>query len=342
VIDTLQSNFGIPINHYVEVDFASFEGIVNAIGKVPVFVPAEARDTYTGFSVPGPGCYELDGQQALQYVRSRAMEFYDREAGVWRDTDAIPDFGRINRQQNFIRRLGSLAYQEALGNPLKANEIADDVVPQLTVDGDLSREDIFKLVKTFRTIDPADPTAVEMVTLPTRGETSSDGQSILELDQPDADAIIERLKSFTPAPVPGEGILPAQVDVRVLNGSGVEGLAASTLDSLQRQYGFSGAGFGNAQPSDETVVRHRPGLEDAAELVRSYLGGAGRLVESSKIADADVVVVLGPDFDALSTPPGVTPAATAPASTASTTARNPLEGIPAIDFQAILEGRCVP
>jgi hypothetical protein len=241
-----------------------------------------------------------------------------------------------------MRRLGSLAYQEALDNPLKANEIADDVVPQLKVDDDLSREDIFKLVKTFRTIDPADPTAVEMVTLPTSGETSSDGQSILVLDQPDADAIIERLKTFTPAPEPGEGILPAQVDVRVLNGSGIEGLAASTLDALQRQYGFAGAGFGNADPVDETLVRYRPGLEDAARLVRSYLGGVGRLVESERIADADVVVVLGPDFESLSAPVGVTPAATAPAQTASTAARNPLQGIPPIDFQAILEGRCVP
>ena len=37
----------------------------------------------------------------------------------WSYADAIPDLGRIARQQNFIRRIGSLAYRAALGNPLE-------------------------------------------------------------------------------------------------------------------------------------------------------------------------------------------------------------------------------
>jgi polyisoprenyl-teichoic acid--peptidoglycan teichoic acid transferase len=320
VIDTLQANFGIPINHYLEVDFATFQGIVDAVGKVPVYLPAEARDEKTGFSVPAAGCYHLDGQQALQYVRSRYLQYYDPDTGEWKNADAIPDIGRIGRQQNFIRRIGSLAYRAALGSPLKASELADDVIPKLVVDSALSRSDVFKLVNTFRTVDPSDPNAIEMLTLPTYGSKSSDGQDILLPSDPDAETMIARLRTFNPPTTPPAGILPAQVRVRVLNGSGSNGLASTTLDSLQREFGFAGAGLGNAARVSTTEIRYRPGVEKAGLLVKSYLGGTGKLVEDAGIADADVVVVLGPDFHAVSAPPGVAPSPTSSTSTTATTA----------------------
>jgi LCP family protein required for cell wall assembly len=317
VIDTLQANYGIPINHYLEVDFATFAGIVDAVGRVPVYLPAEARDEKTGFSVPAAGCYRLDGDQALQYVRSRYLEYYDPETGEWNSADAIPDLGRIARQQNFIRRIGSIAYRAALGNPLKAGEIADNVIPKLVVDSGLTRTDVFKLVNTFRTVDPADPNSIEMLTLPTYGSTSDDGQSILLPDDPDAGVVLARLRTFDPPPAVPTGILPAQVRVRVLNGSGTDGLAASTLDSLQREFGFAGAGLGNAPRTSATEIRYRPGLQKAGRLVASYFGGVGAVSQDAGIADADVVVVLGADFTAVSAPPGVAPAVTS--STTSTT-----------------------
>jgi LCP family protein required for cell wall assembly len=314
LIDTLQADFGIPINHYLSVDFATFEGVVDAVGRVPVYLPAEARDFKTGFSVPNPGCHQLDGKQALQYVRSRYLQYYDPETRRWSYADAIPDLGRIARQQNFIRSIGSLAYRAALGNPLKAGEIADHVVQKLVVDSALSRGEVFKLVNTFRTIDPADPGAVEMLTVPTHASTSYDGQSILLLDGPDAETVLARLRVFGDPPTRPTGILPAQVRVRILNGSGVDGLEWTTLDALQRQFGFAGAGLGRAPRSATTEIRYPPGLEKAGRLVKRYLGGAGTLIGDSGVAhshaDPDVVVVLGRDFFAVSAPPGVAPAAT--------------------------------
>ena len=44
LIRTIGENFGIPINHYVQVDFASFRGLVDAIDGVPIYVPRPARD----------------------------------------------------------------------------------------------------------------------------------------------------------------------------------------------------------------------------------------------------------------------------------------------------------
>ena len=53
-----------------EVDFAGFRDIVNAIGSVPIYFPAPARDKETGLSIPTAGCVNLTGDQALAYVRS--------------------------------------------------------------------------------------------------------------------------------------------------------------------------------------------------------------------------------------------------------------------------------
>jgi LCP family protein required for cell wall assembly len=74
IVDTLRSNYHLPIHHYLEVDFATFQGIVDALGSVPVYVPSPSRDLVTGFFAPVPGCVALAGDQALAYVRLRAME----------------------------------------------------------------------------------------------------------------------------------------------------------------------------------------------------------------------------------------------------------------------------
>ena len=109
VIDTLKENFDIDINHYVEVNFTAFVGIVDAIGEIPVFFPAPARDSTPGSTSRPPGCVELDGQQALEYVRARHTRGLQRETGEWEDASPRADLDRITRQQNFIRRLADVA-----------------------------------------------------------------------------------------------------------------------------------------------------------------------------------------------------------------------------------------
>ena len=56
LIDTIQDNFGIAINHYVEIDFVGFERLVDAVGGIPLWFEDPVRDTHTGLSVTEPGC----------------------------------------------------------------------------------------------------------------------------------------------------------------------------------------------------------------------------------------------------------------------------------------------
>lgn len=303
VIDTIKQNFDIDVNHYVELNFEAFIGVVNAIGTVPVYFPAPARDAFSGLSIAlAPACVPLNGDSALAYVRSRHLEYYDSTTKRWSYVDAIPDIGRIGRQQAFIRRLAQVAAAKAKRNPFAANRMANAVIPKLSVDASLGKGDIFALVNTFRSVDPTNTSSIEMVTLPTKGGPTYQGQSVLYPDQPAADALLARLRTFGPDPTqnqPGDDepidVVPSQVRVRVLNGSGTSGLAGTTLSDLQR-YSFAPAGIGNAAEVSATEIRYQPGKRDRARLVLRYVGGVGRLIEDRALVDADVAVIVGPDF----------------------------------------------
>jgi len=191
VIDTMAADFGIPINHYVQVDYPAFKGVVDAIGSVPVYVPYPAKDAVSGFYSPVAGCKEFGGLDALQYVRSRGLSYYSSTKDEWLSADAIPDIDRIARQQDFVRRLATLAAERAAHNPLTANTIADQVLKHLTVDAGLSRDDVLTLVDTFVGINPNDTQHVKFATIPSAEGPDQQGESVLYLSNPAADAMIQ-------------------------------------------------------------------------------------------------------------------------------------------------------
>jgi LCP family protein required for cell wall assembly len=210
VIDTMKADFGININHYVQIDYKSFRGVVNAIGTVPVYVPYPARDDQAGFYSPVPGCKSFTGYDALQYVRSRTLSYYSQSERRWLSADAVPDIDRIARQQDFVRRLVSLAATKSRNNPLTANAVVNRVLENLTIDAGLSRNDVLTLVDTFLGVNPADTKHVRFETVPSAEGPNQQGQSVLYLHEPDADAMISRLAgtgignnpSVTSAPTP--------------------------------------------------------------------------------------------------------------------------------------------
>ncbi len=120
LVRAIRENLGIQVNHYMEVDFVGFRGIVDTVGGVNVYVPAPARDNLSGLDIKTPGCVRFDGDTALAWVRSRHYEYF--ESGRWR-TDPTSDLGRIQRQQDFIRRMMKKAVSSGIGNPLTLNRL---------------------------------------------------------------------------------------------------------------------------------------------------------------------------------------------------------------------------
>jgi LCP family protein required for cell wall assembly len=117
LIDTIYQNFGVGIDHYIQVDFCTFKTLVDAVGGVTVPFAYPARDPNTGLNVPTTGCFTFDGDHALAYVRSRHYEYEDPPgSGNWK-TDGTSDLGRISRQQDFLRRTLSSVLAKGFLNP---------------------------------------------------------------------------------------------------------------------------------------------------------------------------------------------------------------------------------
>src|SRR5262249_6722799 len=69
--DGIRQNFGVPVDHFIAIDFCGFRDLVNEIGGIRIPFDKPARDLNTGLSIPEPGCVAFDGDAALAYARSR-------------------------------------------------------------------------------------------------------------------------------------------------------------------------------------------------------------------------------------------------------------------------------
>jgi LCP family protein required for cell wall assembly len=339
-IKTFRDDFGIPIQHFLAVNFVGFQKIVDAIGHVKIFFPTPARDVFTGLYQPTRGCVALDGVQALLYARSR--HYLIPRDGVtnpdpnnthdWVE-DPRSDLDRILRQQYFLRSLGQTALNRSVGNPLTAFALADAVTNAMTKDQTLTNGELKQLVRTFRGLNPA---TVEMTTIPIQGGTNG---APLTVEYPEAQPVLDRLKNLTPPPfVLPQAAKPSTVMVVVVDGSGVKGRAAQVEDELVAR-GFVTGGSADASISDfaTTQVRYGTGQGKKGLSVSEYIGSGNAVeVASTDIQEAgrtlkgDVLVILGRDFPNLhglltkslpSTSAGSTAAlgSTVPASSASST-----------------------
>jgi LCP family protein required for cell wall assembly len=326
VIDTIEQNFGVPINHYLEVDFDGFRNVVNAVGSVPLFFPTIARDLMTGLDVTTPGCAQFDGERSLQYVRSRHYEYRTSPTSRWR-SDPTADLGRIRRQQYFIRSLAQAAIRRGLNNPLRITGIVHSALRSLTADQGLDARSLIRLANALRDTDPG---ALAMQTIPADIGRSSDGQSILRLRAADAAPLLARLRSTTSGPGAPTSTLPgipaSGITVSVLNGTAVQGAARTALAALTKQ-GFRAGTAGNSPVALRTTeVRFGSGdrAREKAQVVAAHLGGVGRLVVDDTILDDIVTVVLGDDFRGVSAAGAhLRPTTTGAASTSSTLPANP-------------------
>jgi len=289
LIKTIQANLGIQVNHYVAVDFSGFQNIVDTVGGLKVYLDAPARDAKSGLDLPVAGCVSLDGFQSLAYVRSRYYESY--EAGRW-VSDPTSDFGRIKRQQDFIRRMLKKALASGIANPLTLNRLIGIGVDNLTIDSTMSSRDMVELARRFRSLDPD---TVEMETLPATAYTTPGGAEVLRVNTPEAQPMIDKING-KPPPEPTT-LRPGDVQVRVLNGSGGVGTASRAAGAL-RGVGFEVTGSGDADSFSysTTVIRYIPTGLAKAQLLQRYLAVGATLQADSSLGTADLALVVGADF----------------------------------------------
>jgi LCP family protein required for cell wall assembly len=141
---------GVPVDHYVSVDFDGMQAMVDAVGGVEVDFPVPMRDAATGLAVDRAGCTRLDGRGALALARGRRVEQY--VDGAWRD-DASGDLGRIGRQM-LLGRILLATFNEVGGDPVELERLTRVFADHATVDDSLSNRDLLELARVVRGIEP--------------------------------------------------------------------------------------------------------------------------------------------------------------------------------------------
>ena len=308
---TIGQNFGIPINHFIEVDFRGFKALVDAIGGVAIHFPTPVRDwdgekqvNPTGLDIRQTGCVRLDGQQALAYVRSR--HYQQLVNGTWQ-SDPAGDLNRISRQQEFIRKTFGQSLARGLRNPARLSSLIDVAVQNVTLDSELSFRDLSTLSRQFRSVQPE---SLQSYALPTAPGKTSTGADVLFLDHAAAQPILDVFRGRTTAP---PAVQPSAVRVQVVHGPGqadaarVAGFRLAAAGFLLDATATAGAG------GQKTAIRYREGGRDKAEVLAARLVGPVELQLAGSFEGADVVLVIGPDWRGVV--PGAATATTPPTTT---------------------------
>ncbi len=292
-IKTVEQNTGVFIDHFVIVDFSGFNDIVDALGGVDVCLPYDVVEPKSGLDLPA-GVSTVTGDQALAFVRVRAI-------GTGSDID------RIDRQQAFLSSLIDKARSSGtLLNPVKLVRFLEAATKSLTTDPELANLNRMRqLAQEVRGIPPKD---ISFVTTPWVVNPADPNTVVWNTDKTDplwaAIAADETWPPEPPDPTIIDGspltVAPESIYVRVLNGTGEDGVATTAAAKLSKR-GYNVIGIGDAETSDflSTVVRYDVAGAEAARTVAASLPGATRVKRAG--LGTTIEVVVGQDW------PGVSP-----------------------------------
>jgi LCP family protein required for cell wall assembly len=289
VIKTVKQITGLPITHFVNLNFAGFSDVVDAIGGVWVDVPFDIYDTQASaygkaYATVKKGYQKLDGKHALTFVRTR-------------HTMADSDYGRMRNQQAFIKALASQAL--SLSNVFNASSIIDAVASN--IDTDLTPAELADLVLQFKGMAKD---GIDSQTAPSAPKYM-DGVSYVILDEPKLHTMIDRMKqglSLVPkaegSTTPTSTVKPSEVKLTVRNGAGVSGLGKQGTDFFTSK-GFTVSETGNMTQYvyGRTLIVYDKGHEKQANFVRETLGFGDVLPSAGMYTFATpVMVVIGKDW----------------------------------------------
>jgi LCP family protein required for cell wall assembly len=268
LVATIERLTGVVVNHYMQIDFAGFKRMVNALGGVTVCVRTARHDVNSGDFLTA-GTHHINGTQALAFVRDR-------------ESFANQDITRMKDQQYFLSvMLRKVMSTGVLANPFKLNGFLSALASSVTVDRGFSFNDLRNFALAMRHIGTKN---VRFTTIPIANPNAFvDYQSVVLLDRAKDHALFAAWNR-----APGTGpkqhgparytitVAPSAVHVAVLNASSINGLAHSTASSLT-SVGFPVSSVGNATTSPagtDNLVEYGPGQSAAAQTLAAAVHGA--------------------------------------------------------------------
>ncbi len=283
--ETVEANLGIPIDHYVLLDFEGFKKIVDTLGGVTIDVEAPIRDDmfpddnygYKTIYIPA-GRQEMDGEMLLQYVRTR---------------HGGDDFERMRRQQQALRALAQRAFDLDLLPRLPA--LIDTALDAISTD--IQPLEILALANLGSQIglDGLEMKAIdESFTTPF---VTLDGAQILLPDKTGIEAILEELFAPSTSLASQENNHEGEVRIVIRNGTTQVGLAEEVADLLYRR-GYDVQKYIDLDlpQYEETVIASREESMESARNLAGLLGIDQVLLTSFEGEDADITILLGQGF----------------------------------------------
>ncbi|MFI9614796.1 LCP family protein [Streptomyces sp. NPDC052023] len=184
LVRTVEFNTGLHIDHYVEIGFAGFANIVDAVGGVEMDIPQDIKDSKSGADLK-KGKQVLDGQQALAFVRTRYAL-------------AGSDLDRTKNQQKFLSALANqVATPGTVLNPFKLYPTMGAGLDSLIVDKDMS---LFGLADMFWAMKGVSGGDGKSMNMPLAG--SSGGNLLWDKDK--VKTLVEQLKNDEKVTVSGD------------------------------------------------------------------------------------------------------------------------------------------
>ncbi len=272
-VRTVEAMTRVKIDHYLEVDFTSFMRTVDAVGGVQICTTRPLEDAYTGLELAA-GTHELDGGQALQYVRSRHI-------------DGAADIGRMQRQQKFLAALvDRLTGGGVLFNPVRFREVATTLLGSVRADEGFGTDQLLALAKAMRGFTPASSEFVSVpigtMDFPVKGIGST-----VKWDAAKAQRLFAAVREDRPLaarPEPAArgpkavvvDVAPRTIRVQVHNGTRIDGLGRKVDDALR------GTGFdttrapvtGTGPVRERTAIEYDPRWDRSAKSLAAALPGA--------------------------------------------------------------------
>lgn len=180
LVQTVEQLTGLRVDHVGVVDFEGFVAMTDALGGVEITVPETTEDMRTTFPA---GTSRMDGERALLYVRQR----YGLDEG---------DFDRVRRQQNWVRAvLRDALSRDTLTSPGTLDAFLLATTSAVSLDEGFDPGTLRDLAFEMRGLRGED---LRFLTAPVAGTgRSDDGQSIVLLDEPEAQALFGAVRDGT-------------------------------------------------------------------------------------------------------------------------------------------------
>ncbi|MFE2218701.1 LCP family protein [Streptomyces canus] len=298
-VATIHQLTGIPIDHFVKLDFSGVVKMSDAVGGVSVCVDHNVYDTYSHLKL-SRGTHTLKGEAALQFVRSR-HGFGDGS-----------DLGRTVSQHIFlsamIRKFKSAG---TLTDPTAVYDLADAATKALTVDDGLGS--VKKLIGLAADVNKVPTKRMTFTTMQTAADPNDTNRVVVAAgakalfssiaDDQSLSAGSGKKSTAASATATASAVPASEIAVTVENGTEITGRASAIANALTDQ-GFSTATTtANApSPATTTTLTYGSGRKAEAQTAAKALGLSTSHVKEG--TGTGLTLVIGSDWTSGTTYPG--------------------------------------